>query len=166
MYTYIPIGLLVFALLFFRDFARLAVSNHESTLFLMGDFNQLAEGDHRINIGTGKLSPERPGLLKTFASFHLCTEIHQSEYTRAGFRKGKLTSLSRLDRIYTNLDSGSLTRGFVQCRSADNICDTSRLSDHSLVLCSICTVARERNSTAKLNRFVAESDTFVQEFSQ
>ena len=56
---------------FFLDVAKAVAEYPSCVVFLLGDFNQVCEGEHRLNIGTGKFTKESDAHIKAFSPFYI-----------------------------------------------------------------------------------------------
>ena len=91
---------------FLRDIFRALPPRRLAYSFLSGDWNFLASGEPSLDLVIGKPSYRQDGIARYFDSLSDdFTELHQDEPTRMDS-----SSLSRLDRIYTNLPLGILSQ--------------------------------------------------------
>ena len=110
-----------------------------------GDFNFEGIGEKAYNIERGQFmtSSNSEALWVTWSSLiSEMLEHHQSDFTRA--QNGpEGTSLSRLDRIYSNIPSWRLSGVDIRTSSFGHVTDADRLSDHIPVLSFINAKRRE-----------------------
>ena len=105
-----------------------------------GDFNFEAFGDRAYNVDRGAFaesnSSEQLGLTWNDCLGAL-VEHHQPDFTRA--QNGPHgTTLSRIDRIYSNLPAWRLLTAEIRTTTVGRVTDDGRLSDHVPVLSFIC----------------------------
>ena len=104
--------------------------------FVCGDFNFEALGDKAYNANRGSFMDSAASeLLGTFWNTFLgdLLEHHQTDFTRAQTGPHGVT-LSRLDRIYSNMPAWRLLSTEVRTSTEGSVTDADRLSDHVPVL--------------------------------
>ena len=105
-------------------------SYNDELVFLLGDFNFLATGEQRHDIVKNIFHNDTSGLAAHFDGlFEDLTELYQSSPTRRSVVDGRICTLSRLDRIYTNapppeiIDASPLTNTISEAASLQHLSD-------------------------------------------
>ena len=111
-------------------------TSSDATWVVCGDFNFEALGERTYNADRGafieSLMSEQLGLYWSEAAGNL-VEHHQPEFTRAQTGPSGAT-LSRIDRIYSNLPAWRLLSTEIRTMTVGRVTDAGRLSDHVPVL--------------------------------
>jgi endonuclease/exonuclease/phosphatase family metal-dependent hydrolase len=114
----------------FADIAK-AASTFNGVTYLLGDFNFVPSDEARFKVaeckdisGDSKLALEFESLFSDF------TELHQAGYTRKQVTFDAITALSRLDRIYTNIQPCLLHDLSIHTHTVGYITDPTNISDH------------------------------------
>ena len=96
----------------FRKIASVCPTCADGNLFFGGDFNFVLEDEFRLNVKDGSFSSGDASMAKFFNSFFGgLNELHQDDYTRcARDVDGRVTQLSRIDRILCNIPTLYLVR--------------------------------------------------------
>ena len=82
----------------------------KDTAFVAGDFNFPATDDGRLLLETGESSNSQARLAMKYDNlFSDMTELAQIDFTRRQVQEGRIISLSRIDRIYSNLPTPILS---------------------------------------------------------
>jgi exonuclease III len=114
----------------FRDIAA-AAHSFPGTTFLMGDFNFVPSDEARFQLEECRDASGDTKLALSFESlFGDFTELHQAGYTRRQVINNKLTTLSRLDRIYTNMQPCLLQDLKIHTHTVGYITNPGNISDH------------------------------------
>ena len=123
-----------------QDIATTVRSRREALWLICGDFNFEALGEKSYNADRGSFIDsalsENLGLAwnEAFGGF---IEHHQSDFTRA--QNGPFgATLSRIDRIYSNLPAWRMLGTEVRTSPVGRLTDSTRLSDHLAVVSFIC----------------------------
>ena len=123
-----------------QKIARQIKLHQDMTWVVCGDFNFEAFGERAFNTHFGAFmesaSSENLAVAWNEVLGHL-VEHHQADFTRA--QNGPFgVTLSRLDRIYSNLPSWRLLTTEVRTMTVGRVTDDGRLSDHIPVLSFVC----------------------------
>ena len=93
----------------FGKIRKLVPSFDSMVVVLTGDFNFPASDEARYNPSTTKYKYDGTGIAKVFERmFGDLTELHQDDYTRRQMRDDRIDTLSRIDRIFTNIPASIL----------------------------------------------------------
>jgi hypothetical protein len=126
----------------FRDIAA-AAGSFDGTTFLMGDFNFVPSDETRFQMDECRDASGDTKLALCFETiFPTFTELHQAGYTRKQVTHNLVTTLSRLDRIYTNLQPCLLHDLVVHTHAIGYITNPNNISDHIPVHSKIYPPAR------------------------
>jgi endonuclease/exonuclease/phosphatase family metal-dependent hydrolase len=107
------------------------IKDSDSIIFLMGDFNFIASEEYRFDPTTVTNLPADHSLALYFDGlFPKFCELHQGDFTRRQIRHNQLATLSRLDRIYTNLSAAHLQELRPHTRITHLLTDPRIMSDH------------------------------------
>jgi endonuclease/exonuclease/phosphatase family metal-dependent hydrolase len=106
-------------------------NNFAGPTFLFGDFNFVHSDEARFSMadcrdinGDTRLAVKFESLFSTFS------ELHQASYTRKQVTRNVVSSLSRLDRIYTNIQPCLLHDMVVHTHAIGYITNPNNISDH------------------------------------
>jgi endonuclease/exonuclease/phosphatase family metal-dependent hydrolase len=107
----------------------------QAVVFFLGDFNFIASEEHRFDPSTSLHITADHALAFYFDELfpQLC-ELHQGDYTRKQVRDDRISTLSRLDRIYTNIAAAHLHELRPHTRITQVLTDPRLPSDHVPVL--------------------------------
>jgi hypothetical protein len=99
--------------------------------FIAGDFNFIGTSDTRYTAAlTHEASDDDPVALHFENTFHMCTEIHQGQFTRKQIRNQRIDGMARLDRIYTDTRPGDLQDLRPLAATTHMLTDPTFPSDH------------------------------------
>jgi endonuclease/exonuclease/phosphatase family metal-dependent hydrolase len=111
------------------------LSSSPSLVFLLGDFNFITSEEHRFDPqAVTHVSADHALSLHFDAVLDQFCELHQGDFTRKRIRDGRITRMSRLDRIYTNMPTAHLLELRPQKRVFALLTDPEFPSDHVPVI--------------------------------
>jgi endonuclease/exonuclease/phosphatase family metal-dependent hydrolase len=112
-------------------------------VFLLGDWNFVEKGDFRLHLSTGKATVENSAKIREFEHLFVdYVELHQDNFTRAGKKNGLIETLSRIDRIYTNIPTGVLLDYDISAAALGSSAAAFDISDHLPVVVTIADKVR------------------------
>jgi hypothetical protein len=111
------------------------IKQHPSAILLLGgDWNFVHSDDRRFDTATSTETASSDPIAIVFEStFRELVELAQPNYTRANSLlapTAALRTLSRIDRIYTNIPPADLHDLFIQVNTVGSLLDRGRPSDH------------------------------------
>ena len=113
-------------------------ASFDGTTFMAGDFNFVHSDEARFQIAECKdFMGDTRLALRFEAIFAGFTELHQAAYTRRQVTNGVTTTLSRLDRLYTNMQPCLLQDYVTHTHAIGYITNPNNISDHIPVCASL-----------------------------
>jgi endonuclease/exonuclease/phosphatase family metal-dependent hydrolase len=144
------------------ELIAVTASSFDGVTFMAGDFNFVHSDEARFQledcrdtIGDSRLALRFEVLFTDF------TELHQAAYTRRQVTAGITTTLSRLDRIYTNMQPCLLHDYVVHTHAVGYITNPNNISDHIPVSACLQPPTSRTSSCPRLSSWTLKHPEFM-----
>jgi hypothetical protein len=139
--------------------------HYRHIVFMAGDWNFVSSGESRYDPSTLTELPTDHHIAEFFDdNFHDFTEHYQGDYTRKQTRHNTLSTLSRLDRIYSNVPTAILLEYRPDTFITHLLTDPRLPSDHCPVLSRFRAPATSPPPRPRIPQWVTDHPQFEEYF--